>query len=54
MLAPGSITSQAYDEQVRVNNAIEKELIGIANLRPCACVGQGQALADVYASSANK
>jgi hypothetical protein len=34
-ISPGEITSLAYTSQVRLNNAIEQELIGIANVRPC-------------------
>ena len=51
-IVPGEITSMAYTNQVRINNAIEKELIGIATLKPCPCVGYMEA--SVYASSANK
>lgn len=36
-ISPGEITSMAYDNQVRINNAIEKDLIGIATVKPCAC-----------------
>ena len=52
MLAPGAITSQAYADQVRINNAIEKELIGIASLKPCPCIGYMEPA--VYQSSMNK
>lgn len=35
-IAPGEITSQAYDSQVRLHNAIKNELIGIAAIKgPC-------------------
>ncbi len=36
-ITPGEITKQAYTNQVRTNNAIEKELIGIATAKPCTC-----------------
>lgn len=38
-IQPGEITSMAYADQVRTNNAIEKELIGIATVKPCTCAG---------------
>jgi hypothetical protein len=38
-IQPGEITSMAYANQVRINNDIEKELIGIATLKQCACNG---------------
>lgn len=35
-LAPGAITSQALADQIRVNAAIEKELLGLAAIKgPC-------------------
>lgn len=52
ILAPGAITSQALTDQIRVNAAIEKELIGIATLKPCTCPGYMSA--PVYNSSMNK
>lgn len=39
MISPGTITQQAYDKQVRINDAIEKDIIGIANVKPCNCIG---------------
>jgi hypothetical protein len=38
-IVPGEITSMAYTAQVRINNAIEKDLIGIASAKPCNCTG---------------
>lgn len=38
-IVPGEITSMAYTAQVRINNAIEKDLIGIATVKPCNCAG---------------
>jgi hypothetical protein len=38
-IVPGEITSMAYTTQVRINDAIEKELIGIATVKPCTCPG---------------
>lgn len=29
----------AYASQVRINNAIEAELVGIATVKPCTCPG---------------
>jgi len=53
ILAPGAITSQALDMQIKINNAIEKDIIDVANAKPCACMG-AQAYAPVYQSSVNK
>jgi hypothetical protein len=53
ILAPGAITRQAYDNQVKINNAIEKDIIDVATAKPCPCVG-AQAYAPVYLSSVNK
>jgi hypothetical protein len=53
ILAPGAITGQALDSQIKINNAIEKDIIDVANAKPCACVG-AQAYAPVYQSSVNK
>jgi hypothetical protein len=53
ILAPGAITRQAYDNQVKINNAIERDIIDVANAKPCPCPG-AQAYAPVYASSVNK
>jgi hypothetical protein len=53
MITPGAITKQAYDSQVKINNAIEKDIIDIAVVKPCACFGT-QAYAPVYQSSVNK
>jgi hypothetical protein len=53
ILAPGAITSQAYENQVKINNAIEKDIIDVASVKPCACLGT-QAYAPVYQSSVNK
>ena len=39
MISPGTITQQAYDKQVRINDAIEKDIIGVANVKPCTCIG---------------
>ena len=36
-ITPGEITSQAYANQVKLNNAIEYELISIGDRKPCAC-----------------
>jgi len=52
-IQPGEITSMAYANQVRINNAIEKDIINVATLKPCACVG-AKDYADVYTSSINK
>ena len=36
-IQPGEITSLAYTGQVHLNNAIERELIGIASIKqPCS------------------
>jgi hypothetical protein len=53
MISPGTITSQGFDNQVKINNAIEKDIIGIADAKPCACSG-GNGFAPVYQSSVNK
>ena len=53
ILAPGAITKQAYDSQVKINNAIEKDIIDVANAKPCPCLGT-QEYAPVYKSSVNK
>lgn len=53
ILAPGAITSQAYDNQVNINNAIERDIIEVANSKPCACAA-AQTYAPVYMSSVNK
>jgi hypothetical protein len=50
ILAPGAITSQALADQIRTNAAIEKELIGIATLKPCA----PYMVPPVYQASMNK
>lgn len=52
ILAPGAITTQALADQIRTNAAIEKELIGIASLKPCTCLGYMEPA--VYQSSMNK
>jgi len=53
ILAPGAITSQALDKQIKINSAIEKDIIDVAVVKPCACLG-AQAYAPVYQSSVNK
>lgn len=54
ILAPGAITNQALDSQIKINSAIEKDIIDVANAKPCStCLG-AQAYAPVYASSVNK
>jgi hypothetical protein len=53
MITPGAITRQAYDNQVKINNAIEKDIIDVAIVKPCPCIG-AQAYAPVYKSSVNK
>ena len=53
ILAPGAITKQAYDSQVKINNAIEKDIIDVAIVKPCACLGTRD-YAPVYQSSVNK
>jgi len=53
MITPGAITSQAYDKQVKINNAIEKDIIDVASVKPCACLG-AQDYAPVYRPSVNK
>jgi hypothetical protein len=53
ILAPGAITSQALDKQIKINSAIEKDIIDVAVVKPCACLG-AQDYAPVYQSSVNK
>jgi hypothetical protein len=53
ILAPGAITIQAYDSQVKINNAIEKDIIDVANAKPCPCLG-AEPYAPVYLSSVDK
>ena len=53
MITPGAITSQAYDKQVKINDAIERDIIDVATVKPCSCAG-AQAYAPVYQSSVNK
>ena len=53
ILAPGAITIQAYDSQVKINNAIEKDIIDVANTKPCPCLG-AEPYAPVYLTSVNK
>jgi len=53
MITPGAITSQAYDKQVKINDAIERDIIDVATVKPCSCAGT-QAYAPVYQSSVNK
>jgi len=53
ILAPGAITSQALDKQIKINSAIEKDIIDVAAAKPCSCAGT-QAYAPVYQSSVNK
>ena len=53
ILTPGAITHQAIDKQIKINSAIEKDIIDVANVKPCACAGT-QAYAQVYKSSVNK
>ena len=53
ILAPGAITSQALDKQIKINSAIEKDIIDVAVVKPCACLG-AQAYAPVYQSSVDK
>ena len=50
---PGNITQQALAEQIRINAAIEKDLIDIASRRACACSFNSQ-MPEVYQSSVNK
>jgi len=52
-LAPGDITKQALTNQIRINAAIEKDLIDIASRKACAC-SFNQQMPDVYKSSMNK
>ena len=47
ILAPGAITSQALDKQIKINSAIEKDIIDVAVVKPCACLGT-QDYAPVY------
>jgi len=53
MITPGAITRQAYDKQVKINNAIEKDIIDVATTKPCPCLG-AQDYAPVYKSSVDK
>lgn len=53
ILAPGAITIQALDKQIKINNAIEKDIIDVATVKPCPCLG-AQDYAPVYLSSVNK
>jgi hypothetical protein len=53
ILAPGAITIQALDKQIKINSAIERDIIDVANARPCGCLG-AQDYAPVYQSSVNK
>jgi len=50
---PGNITQQALADQIRINAAIEKDLIDIASRRACACSFNSQ-MPEVYQSSVNK
>jgi len=50
---PGNITQQALAEQIRINAAIEKDLIDIASRKTCAC-SFNQQMPEVYQSSMNK
>ena len=50
---PGNITQQALADQIRINAAIEKDLVEIATRRACACSFNSQ-MPDVYQSSMNK
>ena len=52
ILAPGAITIQALDKQIKINNAIEKDIIDVANAKPCPCIGYTEP--PVYQSSMNK
>lgn len=52
-LSPGDITKQALAEQIRINAAIEKDLIDIATRKACAC-SFNQQMPAVYQSSMNK
>jgi hypothetical protein len=49
-LAPGEITQQALADQIRINAAIEKDLIDIATRRVCT----PYMMPAVYQTSANK
>ena len=49
---PGEITQQALAEQIRINAAIEKDLIEIAMRKACAC--SFSQMPAVYQSSMNK
>jgi hypothetical protein len=53
ILAPGAITIQALDKQIKINSAIERDIIDVANARPCPCLGS-QPYAPVYMPSVNK
>jgi hypothetical protein len=52
-LSPGEITQQALAKQIRINAAIEKDLIDIATRKACACSFNAH-MPDVYKSSMNK
>ena len=49
-LAPGEITQQALADQIRINAAIEKDLIDIATRKNCAFYQ----MPAVYQTSMNK
>jgi len=51
-LTPGEITQQALASQIRINAAIEKDLIDIATRKACAC--SFYQMPDVYQTSVNK
>jgi hypothetical protein len=51
-LTPGDITQQALADQIRINAAIEKDLIDIATRKSCAC--SFYQMPDVYQTSVNK
>jgi len=51
-LAPGEITKQALADQIRINAAIEKDLIDIASRKACPC--SFSQMPAVYQSSVNK
>lgn len=51
-LSPGEITQQALADQIRINAAIEKDLIDIASRKACAC--SYYQMPEVYQSSVNK
>jgi hypothetical protein len=50
---PGNITQQALADQIRINAAIEKDLIDIASRKACECSFNSQ-MPEVYQSSVNK